>query len=101
MTRTDGLGSQQPVKPQEFNACSGGILQQTSLAIVRRQLKTELVVREHPTGLGLPNREPLQTFFSCPRANGVPRQEVRSRSSEIGQALKGAGVNLKHQAVQM
>jgi len=60
MTRTDGLGSQQPVKAQEFNDCSGGILQQTSLAIVRRQLKTELVVREHPTGLGLPNREPCK-----------------------------------------
>ena len=41
MTRTDGLGSQQPVEPQEFNACSGGILQQTCVArpLIRERKK--------------------------------------------------------------
>jgi hypothetical protein len=101
MTRTDSLGSQQPVKSEKFNARCCGIFQQTRLAIVRGQLKPELRARKHPVGLNLPNREPLQTFFSGPRANGMSGQEIGRGSSETGQSLQRVGVGFQHQAVQM
>ena len=58
-------------------------------------------MRKHPVGLGLPNREPLQTFFSSPRAKGMREQEIGSGSSESGQSLQSAEVEVQHQAVQM
>jgi hypothetical protein len=89
------------VKAEEFKARVVGILQSAGLAIVCRQLKTEFIVRKHPTRLSLPNGEPLQPFLAGPGGDSMREQEVRRGSSESGRSLQSGELAGQHQAMQI